>query len=437
MTEKTPDTHFGLTEEHSAGPVTRFLWFCAGADASLLVRCPNSDRVKYQGIGGIVLATAVLAFTSGSYAFYTVFCPKDRTALSQAVHLPTVLQAITAGFVWALIIFNIDRFIVSSTGKGDGTDHITWTQFSKALPRIIMAVIIGVCISAPLEIRVLKPEIDAQLELEQNEYLARLNAHSDRLIEARRSELRRRVDEAQRRLDERGAYFEKRRLEINEQRRALELEAEGATGSGRAGRGPAWRDKRDTLDKLEQELERDRERDKERQAPLEADQRTWKGELAALDQELATARESNAKQARNLDGLLKRIQVSHDIGGSVPWWIMLLLLAIETGPIFFKMMLVRGAYDYLEENLKRLATARTGVESLGYVFTSDGNLELRDDRFHQAEAWLKAELERLALQSALTQEVHARFGEKARAEIAADPARFVEVEGRKGDGRGA
>ena len=424
MTETPTAPHL-----ESAGPISRFLWFCAGADASLLVQCPHSDRVKYQGIGGIVLATAVLAFTSGSYAFYAVFCPKDQTVLSQDIHLPTVIQSMAAGLVWSLIIFNIDRFIVSSTGKSDGSDTITWTQFSKAIPRIIMALIIGVCISAPLEIRILKPEIEAQLELEQNEYLQRLNAHSDRLIEARREELRKRVQEAQDRLDSRGDYFEKRRLEIKEQRRLLELEAEGLTGSKRAGRGPAWQDKHDTLDKMEQELETDRARDKEKQAPLEADQKTWKGELETLERDLAAARQSNLKQARNLDGLLKRIQVSHDIGGSVPWWIMLLLLAIETGPIFFKMMLVRGAYDYLDENMKRLAAARTGVESLGYVFTAEGNLELKDDRFHQAEERLKAELERLKLQGELTREVHERFAQKARAEIAADPSKFVQAEG--------
>ena len=190
MTETPTAPHL-----ESAGPISRFLWFCAGADASLLVQCPHSDRVKYQGIGGIVLATAVLAFTSGSYAFYAVFCPKDQTVLSQDIHLPTVLQSMAAGLVWSLIIFNIDRFIVSSTGKSDGSDTITWNQFSKAIPRIIMALIIGVCISAPLEIRILKPEIEAQLELEQNEYLQRLNAHSDRLIEARREELRKRVQD--------------------------------------------------------------------------------------------------------------------------------------------------------------------------------------------------------------------------------------------------
>ena len=65
-----------------AGPIRRFLWFCAGADSQLMQRCPHSERVKEEGIGGVVLATAVLAFLSGSYALDFVFdnifwgCPR-------------------------------------------------------------------------------------------------------------------------------------------------------------------------------------------------------------------------------------------------------------------------------------------------------------------------------------------------------------------------
>src|SRR6476469_6930517 len=68
-------------QRRAPGVFTRFLWFCAGADGSLLERCPLSDWVKYQGIGGIVLATTVLAFVSASYAFYTVFSPQNSPAL--------------------------------------------------------------------------------------------------------------------------------------------------------------------------------------------------------------------------------------------------------------------------------------------------------------------------------------------------------------------
>ncbi len=374
---------------------TRFLWFSAGADESLLRSCPASDWVKYQSIGGIVIATTALAFVSASYAFYTVFSPKTETALVASTHLPTAIFSAFGGLIWALVIFNIDRFIVSSTGKGDGTEKITWTELFQSLPRLLMAVIIGVCISAPLEIRILKPEIDAQLELEQNEYLAELNRASEQRVSARKEELTTRIDRAQETLDKKSTYFEKRRLEINAQRRQLELEAEGKTGSGIAGRGPAWRDKKETLDKLEEELTRDRKTWGEKEAVMAADIASWKAEVEDLSQELKKAKASNLRQSRHLDGLLKRIHISHEIGGFVPLAIMLLLLAVETGPIFFKMMLIRGSYDYQLENAKRLATARLGIELDAQIYLTDTNEEVRVDTYHQVIASLNAAKEEI------------------------------------------
>jgi hypothetical protein len=369
-----------------AGVITRFLWSCAGADASVLEQCPHSDSVKFQGMGGVVLATAVLAFASGSYAFYTVFEPKTATALSRDLHVPTMIMASLAGVIWGLVIFNLDRFIVSSTGKGDGTERITLGEVGRALPRLVMAILLGVCISAPLEIRILKPEIDAQLELEQNEYLTKLNAGSDELFAAKNIELQERIAESSTRLDERESYFERRRLEINEQRRSLELEAEGKTKSGIAGRGPAWRDKHDTLDQMLAELERDRAREGENAAPVKQEIAHWKSEISAIEQRLGAARESNVKQARHLDGLMKRIQISHEIGGPVPLFILLLLLAIETGPIFFKMMLRRGAYDLLQENEARIAAAQAGIEVDAQIYAAGTREEVRVDVFHAADA---------------------------------------------------
>jgi hypothetical protein len=372
------------SENPAPSALTRFLWFSSGADEKLLRRCPASDWVKYQSIGGIVIATTLLAFVSAAYAFYTVFSPKTETALSASAHMPTAIYSTIGGAIWALVIFNIDRFIVSSTGKGDGTERITWTELFQSMPRILMAVIIGVCISAPLEIRILKPEIDAQLELEQNEHLAKLNLASEERVSSRKVELGDRIDKAQKMLDDKATYFEKRRLEINAQRRQLELEAEGKTGSGIAGRGPAWRDKKETLDKLEEELQRDGATWGEKEKTVLVDIHSWKKEAEDLSQDLLRAKQSNLRQSRHLDGLLKRIHISHEIGGFVPIAIMLLLLAVETGPIFFKMMLIRGAYDYQLENEKKVATARLGVEIDSQVYLTETNEEVRIDTYHQA-----------------------------------------------------
>lgn len=400
------------------GLFTRFLWYCAGADSTLLRRCPISDWVKYQGIGGIVLATTVLAFVSASYAFYTIFSPKTDTALAIDIDMQTYLLSAGAGAIWSLVIFNIDRFIVSSTGKGDGSEKISWDELQQALPRLIMAIIIGVCISAPLEIRILKPEIDAQLELEQNEYMAELNRHSEGLIQTRKDELNGKIDKSQGALDERRGYFENRRLEIAKQRRLLELEAEGNTSKGVAGRGPAWRDKKDTLDKMESELKDDLATHEGKAVIINGDIDSWEKELAALANELADAKESNLRQARHLDGLMKRIQISHEIGGMIPWAILLLLLAVETGPIFFKMMLVPGTYDYMLENSKLVSTARVGIELDAQVLVSETGEEIRINTFHDVNAALAEERRRLESEAKLSEAVHKRFQSEIEAEIA-------------------
>ena len=63
---------------------------------------------------------------------------------------------------------NLDRFIVSSTGKGDGTDKVTWKEFGQ-YSKDNNSNYISVAISSPLEVGILKSEIDAVLQ-EQEEF---------------------------------------------------------------------------------------------------------------------------------------------------------------------------------------------------------------------------------------------------------------------------
>ena len=67
-----------LTKEPSW--ISRFLWWCAGADEHFLKLSPMQDRVKYAGIGGIVLCTGLLAAFSGGFAFYTIKVGETTTS---------------------------------------------------------------------------------------------------------------------------------------------------------------------------------------------------------------------------------------------------------------------------------------------------------------------------------------------------------------------
>ncbi|HEX5659443.1 MAG TPA: DUF4407 domain-containing protein, partial [Polyangiales bacterium] len=165
---------------------------------------------------------------------------------------------------------------------------------------------------------------------------------------------------------------------------------------------------------------------------LGASERIANVELAELKQALGTsaseldiARASDARQARNLDGLLRRIELAETVGGAAFFAIVGLLLAMELAPIFFKMS-TRGAYEYLEENERRLRAAYQGV-MLETVLVGSGSQVLKE-RFLRPERVQAEERERLETETLLTQQMHTRFRVLRAAEIEAEPSKFIDVE---------
>src|SRR5687768_4505554 len=102
--------------------LTIFFWHCAGADHALLEKCPTESS-KYVGIGATVFFTGLFAALACAYALYTVF--------------DNVWAASVCGLLWGLMIFNLDRYIVSSMRK-EGKPR---RELFMAVPRIILAVI--------------------------------------------------------------------------------------------------------------------------------------------------------------------------------------------------------------------------------------------------------------------------------------------------------
>ncbi|MDX1463401.1 MAG: DUF4407 domain-containing protein, partial [Marinirhabdus sp.] len=114
----------------------RFFIFCSGADTDILENCSSGEQTKYAGIGATVFFTAVMAAIAGSYALFTVF--------------DNIFTAVFFGLIWGLLIFNLDRFIVSTIKKRDNF----FDELIQASPRIVLAVIIAVVISKPLELKI-------------------------------------------------------------------------------------------------------------------------------------------------------------------------------------------------------------------------------------------------------------------------------------------
>lgn len=139
-----------------------FLWWCAGVNRNVLRQCPT-EYAKYAGMGGTIFSTACMAALSGGYAISTVF---DSNWL-----------AVFFGLFWGfVIIFNLDRLIVN-TMYSDGKVTISWKELWSGLPRIIMAIFLGIVISTPLELKIyeksIKSEVEKMKEKELQEYIAK------------------------------------------------------------------------------------------------------------------------------------------------------------------------------------------------------------------------------------------------------------------------
>src|SRR5579862_8744758 len=124
---------------------SHFLWWCAGTHQKLLKDYPT-EHTKYAGLGGVLLATFVLASLSAGYAIYSVF--------------NNPVWAVVFAIVWGLIIFNFDRFLVSTMRKYGVS---TRKQFWIAFPRIVLALLIGITIARPLELKIFEKEINTKV----------------------------------------------------------------------------------------------------------------------------------------------------------------------------------------------------------------------------------------------------------------------------------
>lgn len=130
--------------------ITRFFWFCSGTHTGTLKKYPLEHN-KFVGIGATIFFTALFASLSGGYAMYFVFNGSPFA----------VGFAILFGLIWGLAIFNMDRYIVSSIDKSGTMNQ----QILQATPRILLAIMIGIVISRPLELKIFDKEIRQRLKL--------------------------------------------------------------------------------------------------------------------------------------------------------------------------------------------------------------------------------------------------------------------------------
>jgi hypothetical protein len=423
---------------------TKFLWHSAGADSQLLSRCPKSDQVKYECLGGLVLSTSVLAFMSGSYAIYVAFSRKDGDYANQ-LDVKSLLAAVVVGLFWSFVIYNIERFIVSSMGKVDETGAITLSKIWRSVPRIILSLIVGVVLAAPLEVRVLEKEVQQRLNIEQ----ATKRAEYKELLKSELSEVNRRrnfraklqsnefaqtqlriIDLEQQIARKRANYAIKTPEQLTDPNLDLStaLRAELRMILSNPGLRSRFiettsRDLGDAtkgtglLGKLQKETNR-----------LESIRKNKKlvAEVEKVNEDFVTTRQaeydSNIRKLENEGGLIKQLEIIHSDPklDRISFFLRLLLIIIETSPIFFKMMVSRSTYEVLLDSQQRISSAQQGVLRGGLV-TLDGRLVPTSEMSIAAAAY-EAELRRRSeTEARLADEVHRIVRERTAEDIREHP----------------
>src|SRR5688572_19455443 len=284
-----------------------FSWFCSGAETDILKKCPT-ETSKYTGIGATIFFTGVFAFLAAAYSLYTVF--------------DNVWAAIAFGIVWGLMIFNLDRFIVSSMRKEGKLGR----EFLMATPRLILAILISVVIARPLELKIFEKEIAPELVvMEQEKYAAQESQLMSRFVPYQDS-LRSQITRLKTEITEKAG-------KRDELLRIAQEEADGTGGSRRRNLGPIYKVKKADADKAEKELAELTQLNQQRIASLEM---LLSNNITSMNQQLASLEKSRLNGPAARMEALDRITQNSNAILLAHWFIVLLFIAIETAPVFVK-----------------------------------------------------------------------------------------------------
>lgn len=304
----------------------RFFILCSGVDTDIVNGCSNGEQNKYAGIGATVFFTAIMAFIASSYALFTVF--------------DNVYTAVFFGLVWGFLIFNLDRFIVSTIKKRDNF----LDEFIQATPRIVLAIIIAIVISKPLEIKIFEKEINTVLLKEKNQMAI---ANKTQVSNYFKTD----VDKNKAEIDSLKSSISKKEKEVATLYNSYITEAEGSAGTKKMGKGPIYKEKREAHDLAAKQLDSLKITNAKLIAEKEAKAKTLQ---ADLDKKVTETQPI----IDGFDGLMARINALGKLPSLPSLFIMLLFFAIETSPIIAKLLSPKGEYDFKQED------AEMGIKNL-------------------------------------------------------------------------
>ncbi len=235
--------------------ISRLLVRISGAQPDILERAPV-DRTRYAATGWLLVSTALVAGVSGGIAVETA----TRASL---------IASITLGALWGLVIFSLDRFLVVSIARPrTARPRSVWRSIAVAVPRVVLALLIGVVVAQPIVLKIFEGEINVELQTVHSERLISYQEQLDKQFDdipdleervARQQEIAAGqarpsvsddpdVKAAQQVVDE-------ARVAWQNAERTAQCELSGSCGSGQAGQGVQYKEAKRVADEARARLE--------------------------------------------------------------------------------------------------------------------------------------------------------------------------------------
>lgn len=288
--------------------VTKFLIFSSGASLGILTKCPRFEVNKYASIGMTIVFTSILSMISSYFAFKLIFNAQNI--------------AIIAAILWGSIIFNLDRYIISSMRSSDNK----LTGFVKSIPRLLIAVLIAIIVSKPLEIQLFKSEINTFLNNIKTSQLFEVkqkNAPDLKLIESKEQKLK--------------TNFESKLLLRDKYYEDYKCECTGLCGTKKKGYGPECRSRKKRYELFLSELNIER-------AAKDSILKKYNLEKSKIK---ARIDKEETFILTNEFGLFDHIKALNQIDKFSSFFIFFIFVMIETAPILTKLLSEKGPYDNL------------------------------------------------------------------------------------------
>lgn len=312
--------------------ITNFLYFMSKTDKDIINNCSKATQSTRAASGLFVTITAIFAFFSGTYAISTIFRHVNVTSGESFLSFGGLLFSIFVGIVFAFLIGNIDREIVSSK---------TWKV---ALVRFPLAIILGVVMAYPLELRLMENRI--------NKHLISMNDSENSLSQQKRDE---RLDALSLRENIILENIQNEKDEINKWSTRMHAEIWGINlidCSGKAGDGPIY-----TEAKRNMELHQNNQVNAQKE--LEIFRTSYPLKLETINNEYKSNHRSQSFDFLSQMEALSEMKHKSIVVKMTAWGILLVLIILELTPALLK--LISGFEKKTEYDL--LMDGRLGINN--------------------------------------------------------------------------